>query len=116
MADTPSDEPSTMHHPYHLVEPSPWPLLAALAAGCLAVGGLLLMHGDMLLPFLGALLLVLAVMALWWRDVIREAVVEKAHSVVTRIGFRYGMAMFILRSEEHTSELQSLMRILYAVF
>src|SRR3546814_6488608 len=50
----------------------------------------------MLLPFLGALLLVLAVMALWWRDVIREAVVEKAHSVVTRIGFRYGMAMFIL--------------------
>src|SRR3546814_7597136 len=29
---------------------------------------------------------------------------------------RRGMALFFLRSEEHTSELQSLMRISYAVF
>src|SRR3546814_18084268 len=35
-------------------------------------------------------------MALWLVDGSREAVVEKAHSVVTRIGFRYCMAMFIL--------------------
>lgn len=38
---------------------------------------------------------VLAVMWVWWRDVIKEAVVEKAHSPITRIGFRYGMALFI---------------------
>lgn len=38
---------------------------------------------------------VLFVMWVWWRDVIKEAFVEKAHSPITKIGFRYGMALFI---------------------
>src|SRR3546814_7629629 len=58
-------------------------------------------------------LLVLATMFLWWRDVIKEAVHQGHHTKVVQLGLRYGM---ILRSEEHTSELQSLMRISYAVF
>src|SRR3546814_4090915 len=32
------------------------------------------------------------------------------------IGHRHGLVRLLLRSEEHTSELQSLMRISYAVF
>jgi cytochrome c oxidase subunit 3 len=31
----------------------------------------------------------------WWRDVIREASVEHAHSALVKLGFRYGMALFI---------------------
>ncbi|HUY68308.1 MAG TPA: cytochrome c oxidase subunit 3, partial [Alphaproteobacteria bacterium] len=38
---------------------------------------------------------VLCIMAIWWRDVIREATFEKAHSAVAKIGLRYGMALFI---------------------
>lgn len=84
-----------IRHPYHLVEPSPWPLLGALAAGILAVGGVLYLHGGtrwlMIIGFLG----VLAVMAAWWSDVVKEAVRQKAHTPVVKIGLRYGMALFI---------------------
>ena len=89
-------------HPFHLVHPSIWPLAGAFAAGLLAVGAVLYMHGVKIGTFeigMKGLLLgfaaVLAVMWFWWRDVIREAVVEKAHTPITRIGFRYGMALFI---------------------
>jgi cytochrome c oxidase subunit 3 len=38
---------------------------------------------------------VAAIMVVWWRDVIHEAVVEGAHSPLVKIGLRYGMALFI---------------------
>jgi cytochrome c oxidase subunit 3 len=82
-------------HPYHLVDPSPWPLVGALAAGILASGAVVFMHGGgwpiMALGFV----LVLAVMAVWWRDVIREAVHGGYHTPIVQIGLRYGMALFI---------------------
>jgi cytochrome c oxidase subunit 3 len=82
-------------HPYHLVDPSPWPLVGSLAAGVLATGAVLFMHGYgwelMALGFVG----VLAVMFVWWRDVIHEAVVGGYHNPVVQIGLRFGMALFI---------------------
>jgi cytochrome c oxidase subunit 3 len=82
-------------HPYHLVDPSPWPLIGAIAAGVLTGGAVYWMHGGnawiMALGFVG----VLAIMAVWWRDVIREAVYEGHHTPVVQIGLRYGMALFI---------------------
>ncbi|AWK85596.1 cytochrome c oxidase subunit 3 [Azospirillum thermophilum] len=82
-------------HPYHLLRPSPWPLLGAFAGGLLATGMVVYMHdGGAFLLVLG-LLAVLGVMFGWWRDIIREAVVEKAHTPVVKIGLRYGMALFI---------------------
>jgi cytochrome c oxidase subunit III len=38
---------------------------------------------------------VLATMAVWWRDVIREATFEGHHTPVVQLGLRYGMALFI---------------------
>ena len=38
---------------------------------------------------------VLAIMFVWWRDIIHESVAERAHSSVVKIGLRYGMALFI---------------------
>src|SRR3546814_2894023 len=100
-------EVGTQPHPYHLVNPSPWPLLGSLAGGLLAAGGVVFMHdGGSLVMALG-FFAVLGVMFGWWRDIIRESVQEKAHTAVVKIGLRYGM----MRSEEHTSELQSIMRI-----
>ena len=34
-------------------------------------------------------------MAVWWRDVIREATFEGLHTPVVQLGLRYGMALFI---------------------
>ena len=85
-------------HPYHLIDPSPWPLLGAFAALVLS-GGAIVVFSDpthsnwwMILP---GLALVLVTMYLWWRDVIREAIVDKAHTPVVQIGLRYGMTLFI---------------------
>jgi cytochrome c oxidase subunit 3 len=89
-------------HPYHIVRPSVWPLAASVAAGILAMGTVLFMHdisiGSFHLGIKGTLLGllgVLAVMFFWWKDVIYEAVVEKAHNPITEIGLRYGMMLFI---------------------
>lgn len=89
-------------HPYHIVRPSIWPLIGAFAGGLLAVGALLFMHEIELGGFsfglkgvFAGLLGVLAVMVFWWRDVIFEAVEEKAHSPIAKIGLRFGMALFI---------------------
>lgn len=103
MSDHVEYETTGKPHPYHLVTPSIWPLVSAFAGGLLALGAIFYMHeveiGGMLVGFKGIILGVLAVVAcmyFWWRDIIFEAVVEKAHSAVAKIGFRFGMMLFIL--------------------
>ncbi len=98
----PHYEDSGLPQPYHLVKPSPWPMLGSLAAGLLAVGAVMLMHkaklGGLEIGAKGlfiGLFAVLAVMFVWWRDIVRESVIEKAHSPLVKIGLRYGMALFI---------------------
>src|SRR6185503_16128998 len=89
-------------HPYHMVRPSIWPFCGAMAAGLMALGGLMYMHNIKLGAFpiglkgvlIGALAVV-SVMFFWWKDVIHEAVDEKAHSPIAKIGLRYGMLLFI---------------------
>jgi cytochrome c oxidase subunit 3 len=82
-------------HPYHLVNPSPWPLIGSLAAGVLTSGAVVWMHGGSYWIMIAGFLGILAIMAVWWRDVIREAVYEGHHTPVVQIGLRYGMALFI---------------------
>ena len=104
-------------HPYHLVRPSIWPLASSFAAGLLALGAVFFMHDVKIDEFafglkgvVIGLLAVLACMFFWWKDVIREAVVEKAHTVIAKIGFRFGMMLFIL------SELMFFVAFFWAFF
>ena len=82
-------------HPYHLVDPSPWPAIGAVSAGLATVGAVLYMHADiawlMILGFVG----ILATMAGWFWDVIQEAEFKGFHNPVVQVGMRYGMALFI---------------------
>ncbi len=84
-------------HPYHLVAPSPWPVLGALSALALALGALMYMHelpyGSAVLALGG--LLVAGTMFVWWRDVVREAEHEGHHTPTVQLGLRYGMVLFI---------------------
>jgi len=89
-------------HPYHIVRPSIWPLAASIVAGIFTMGMVLFMHdvkiGSINIGAKGVIigaLGILAVMFFWWKDVIYEAVVEKAHTPIAEIGMRYGMALFI---------------------
>jgi cytochrome c oxidase subunit 3 len=89
---------SKHYHPFHLVDPSPWPYVGAFSALGLATGGVLYMHsyafGDLLL--FGSLTLVILVMIVWWRDVIREATMLGEHTLIVQRGLRYGMLLFII--------------------
>jgi cytochrome c oxidase subunit 3 len=83
-------------HPYHIVRPSPWPILVSFAAGAVAVAAVLGMHDEASWLWVKATFLILMTFSgLWFRDIIREASVEKVHTPVVKFGFRYGMLMFI---------------------
>ncbi|HEX7761192.1 MAG TPA: cytochrome c oxidase subunit 3 [Caulobacteraceae bacterium] len=87
-------------HDYHLVNPSPWPLVGSVAAVVLAyglVGGLkgvaYIPKGNWLVLALG-FLGVFWTMIGWWSDVVKEANAGD-HTPVVSIGLRYGMILFI---------------------
>jgi cytochrome c oxidase subunit 3 len=82
-------------HPWHMVDPSPWPLTGALTGGVLAVGAVMYMHGNGSLVLILGLLGILATMFFWFRDVVREATHQGHHTGPVQISMRYGMVLFI---------------------
>lgn len=82
------------HHDYHLVDPSPWPIIGSIGAFILAVGAIMYFHGAAPWTMLIGLAVVLYTMAGWWRDVIREAH-RGDHTQVVQLHLRYGMILFI---------------------
>lgn len=85
-------------HPFHLVNPSPWPLMASVSLFFLTLGGAMFMHkttGGAALASLG-FCMVLYTMYVWWRDVIREGIRDHAHTGAVSHGLRIGMGLFIL--------------------
>ena len=87
-------------HDYHLVNPSPWPLLGSLFATVITLGGVIWMKGLFGLPkgtswvFFVGLAGILYTMFGWWRDVVKESGAGD-HTPVVRLGLRYGMMLFI---------------------
>ena len=84
-------------HSYHLVDPSPWPIVAAFGAFMLTTGTVLYMHkyiGGWNLLSTG-FLIILYVMYTWWRDVIREATFEDTHSIVGQKSLIYKANFFL---------------------
>jgi len=86
---------SGLKHPYHLPDPSPWPILGALGAFLTVFGIILAAHFSNYVVLVLGVLTVLATMFFWWRDVLREGRVPGAHSAIVRLSLRYGMTLFI---------------------
>jgi heme/copper-type cytochrome/quinol oxidase subunit 3 len=88
----------TEKHPFHLVDPSPWPLVASTAALLLTSGSVGMFHGysgsgSVVLSGLGRLIFSMVV---WWRDIIREGTMEGQHTSLVQLGLRFGMLLFIV--------------------
>ena len=86
------------NHTYHLIDPSPWPLLASFGVFMLTLGLASWMHNFVWgwALFLNGLFLLLYIVSIWWRDVIREATFEEQHEIKVRRGLRFGMILFII--------------------
>nr|YP_009110536.1 cytochrome c oxidase subunit III [Uroplatus ebenaui]BAP90315.1 cytochrome oxidase subunit 3 [Uroplatus ebenaui] len=82
-------------HPYHMVDPSPWPLTAALAAFLMTMGLALWLHFNNTLVSLLGISCMLLTMFQWWRDIVREGTFMGAHTPPVQTGLRYGMLFFI---------------------
>ncbi|WP_374578796.1 cytochrome c oxidase subunit 3 [Phenylobacterium sp.] len=86
-------------HDYHLLPPSPWPLVGSLSATVMMLGLVMWMKGLFGVEktpwlFVAGLAGVLYTMFGWWSDVIKESKAGD-HTPVVTIGLRYGMIMFI---------------------
>jgi cytochrome c oxidase subunit 3 len=83
-------------HPFHLVEPSPWPLTTSLGLGIMTMGGVIFFSG------LGSSVLIIGFIvtamtsALWWRDCIREGTLQGHHTKKVRRGINIGFILFIV--------------------
>ena len=89
-----------VHHDYHLVKPSPWPLVGSIFGAMTAIGLVMLLKGILGVPkgtpwvlCMGLAGLVFT-MGAWWADVVKEAN-EGDHTPVVSLGLRYGMILFI---------------------
>jgi cytochrome c oxidase subunit 3 len=86
---------SGLKQPYHLVDPSPWPLIGALGGGLTVLGIILAAHYGSYIVLAAGIVVVLATMVGWWRDVLRESRTPGLHTAIVRLGLRYGMTLFI---------------------
>ena len=84
-----------LKHPYHLPDPSPWPIIGSLGGFLTVFGIILAAHYKNYIVLILGVLIVVATMFFWWRDVIRESRTPGAHSPVVQLGLRYGMVLFI---------------------
>jgi cytochrome c oxidase subunit III len=88
-------------HDYHILPPSPWPLVGSMAALTAAVGGIFAMHAEadkfqwakyvFGIGFAGILFTFYS----WWSDVVKEAEHNGDHTPVVQLHHRYGMILFI---------------------
>jgi len=103
---------NNQRHPFHLVDPSPWPLFGAISSFGLTFGAVMFLHGYaggwalFCFGFFG----ILFTMFVWWRDIIREATFEGQHTLIVQFGLRQGMLLFI------TSEIMFFFAFFWAFF
>jgi cytochrome c oxidase subunit 3 len=74
------------------------PLASSLAALTITLGNVMYFHG-----FIGGfetsvfgVCCTLTCMYVWWRDIIREGMLEGYHTNIVQLGLRYGMILFIV--------------------
>ena len=88
----------SIKHPFHIVDPSPWPYLVSVSAFQMLLGLTLYMHyyqKGLLILTLGLICTVITT-CLWWRDIVREATYEGHHTLIVQNGLRFGMVLFIV--------------------
>jgi cytochrome c oxidase subunit 3 len=85
-------------HPFHLVEPSPWPLAASIALLTTTLSGVMYFNnyanGGLLLT-LGLISTVLS-MSLWFRDIIIEGTFQGSHTSKVQQGLTLGFILFVI--------------------
>ena len=85
-------------HPFHLVSPSPWPILTCFSLLIVTTSGVLTMHSfiDAQEIWFMALALLLFSMSFWFRDIISEGTYIGNHTLAVQRGLNMGVILFIV--------------------
>ena len=86
-----------MKHPYHIVDPSPWPLTIATSLLLCTSGFVSYIQNVERLLWIIGLLSLLFTCFYWWRDVVREGTLQGKHTGKVEVGIRIGILLFIVR-------------------
>ena len=86
---------TTSNQPWHVPEPSPWPIVGTGGALASAVGLIWYMHSNVLWLLIVGLMIVAYTMFGWWREVLKESSDGRSHSSPVKIGLRYSVLLFI---------------------
>ena len=88
-------------HDYHILEPSPLPIIVSFALFFAALGGTMAMHGvPEAAPIIGTLIMATGLAAIigclfvWWKNVFTEG--KKHHKPIVQDGFKFGFILFII--------------------
>ena len=100
------------YFPFHLVEPSPWPLLLSFSLLNLTIGAVSYMHGFNYGGYILSLGFILTVygMILWFRDVVIEGSYLGHHTKEVKNGLMIGVLLFIV------SEVFAFLSVFWAFF
>jgi cytochrome c oxidase subunit III len=84
------------NHDYHIIDPSPWPLIGSMSALAMAIGGIFWLHDAIWGKYLfgAGVIGILFTFVSWWMDVVKEAE-GGDHTPVVQLHHRYGMILFI---------------------
>nr|UZT27017.1 cytochrome c oxidase subunit III [Xyloterini sp.] len=84
------------NHPFHLVDPSPWPILGSISVFTMLMGTIKWFHEkESLLMMMGSISTIM-IMYQWWRDITREGTMQGHHSMEVVNNLRWGMILFIM--------------------
>lgn len=84
------------HHPFHLVNPSPWPLTSSLGAFLITRGLVKWFHFFSMDLFLVGVLRIILSIVQWWRDIVREGTFQGLHTLKVQKGLQWGIVLFIV--------------------
>jgi len=85
-------------HPFHRVDPSPWPRMASTAALGLTTGTVLAFHNysGSTRRMNSSRCIRRYTMYVWWKDIVREGTFEGQHTTLVQLGLRIGIRLFIV--------------------
>nr|YP_010269878.1 cytochrome c oxidase subunit III [Polygraphus poligraphus]QXG82898.1 cytochrome c oxidase subunit III [Polygraphus poligraphus]UJX85653.1 cytochrome c oxidase subunit III [Polygraphus poligraphus] len=98
------------NHPFHLVNPSPWPILGSFSTFSLLMGIIKWFHFNNPSLFILGMISTILIMFQWWRDITRESTYQGHHTLKVVNGLRWGMILFI------TSEVFFFLAFFWAFF
>lgn len=83
------------NHPFHIVEISPWPIIASLLSLCLTSALIIIIHKILIQSYFTSVIIIFLISFIWWINVSQEALSQGVHIVQRIKNLKIGIILFI---------------------